>query len=140
MHLPPDDGGLVGDDGDEGGDGRDEGGDGKGRVGARGGELVAAPRGGEGGEGGGPRNAGDSFVLVTRGPSTTGCGVHTDMCFFVLVTVTVFEMIKKSQPSSTDLTQPRGGDNPWTQQLSSSSLSCPGFLTRSEASSLKAQG
>ena len=48
MHLPPDDGGLVGDDGDEGGDGRDEGGDGNGRVGARGGELVAAPRGGEG--------------------------------------------------------------------------------------------
>ena len=55
MHLPPDDGGLVGDDGDEGGDGRDEGGDGNGRVGVREGELVAAPRGGEGGEGMGGR-------------------------------------------------------------------------------------
>ena len=53
VHLPPDDGGLVGDDGDEGGDGRDEGGDGNGRVGVREGELVAAPRAGEGGEGGG---------------------------------------------------------------------------------------
>ena len=40
VHLPPDDGGLVGDDGDEGGDGRDEGGDGNGRVGVRGGEQA----------------------------------------------------------------------------------------------------
>ena len=69
MHLPPDGGHVEDDDGDEGGDGRDEGGDGNGRVGARGGELVAAPRGGEGGEGGGPRR--DSRTETSSGLTST---------------------------------------------------------------------
>ena len=51
VHLPPDDGVVEDDHGDEGSNGGDGRGDGHGHVGTRDGELVASPRGSEGGEG-----------------------------------------------------------------------------------------
>ena len=51
VHLPPDDDLVEDDHGDEGGNGGGGGGDGHGHVGTRDGELVAALRGAEGGEG-----------------------------------------------------------------------------------------
>ena len=51
VHLPPDDDLVEDDHGGEGGNGGDGGKDGHGHVRTRDGELVAAPRGAEGGEG-----------------------------------------------------------------------------------------